>query len=308
MITAGIDVGSNTVRLLIAEVSNGRIIKRLCSKRGITRLGAGLNATGQLSQESMDKTIALLEEFAADLDEYNVDMAFPVATSAVREASNGKEFLERAKRAGIWLAAIPGSKEAEYTYLGIASNMQELPKSAIIYDIGGGSTEFIYVKDGRVVADVSVPIGVVKLADKYGFDKPTEADTHRRCMSYIHEQLCACDMITNFAQDNATELIGTAGSVTTIAAVELGMTAYDAERINKHILTRVNVEKQLAMLAPMTAEQRIALPGLEAGREDLMIAGILMVLVIMDIFGSYESGISDNGLREGLAVAAEQMK
>jgi exopolyphosphatase/guanosine-5'-triphosphate,3'-diphosphate pyrophosphatase len=310
--------------MLIAEVLDGRIVRRLFQQRGITRLGAGLSTTGELSTASMDKTIELFHEFSIKIKEHNVEQIFAAATSAVREAKNASVLLERAHAAGIPLETISGKQEAEYTCLGIASSSSNLPSSMVIYDIGGGSTEFTYVygnnsPQGSVIpASISISIGVVKLSDKYGFDKPTDAVVHARCIADIRKQLldARLDMEKSFATtavgiqeatgciDSDYRLMGTAGSVTTIAAVELALAKYDPERVNQHILTQDRIATLLARLSPLTIDERLKFVGLEAGRADLMIPGMLMVLAIMDIFGQDTSLVSDYGLREGLAIAA----
>ena len=303
MITAGVDVGSNTVRLLIADVQNGKIVKSLFSGRGITRLGAGIAGTGRLSEASMDKTIDLFKQFHSEILKYKAEKVFAAATSAVREASNSADFIARAHSVGIPLKAISGDEEAKYTYLGVSATLADLPKSAVVYDIGGGSTEFIHVEKGEIVKDISVPIGVVKLADKYGFDKPTDHVLHEECKAYLREVLAP--MRAGMA-DAHGELIGTAGTVTTIAAVELGLEAYQPEKVNTHKLTDTGIETLLARVAALTPQERIKLPGLEAGREDLMIPGMILVDVIMELFGKRMSYVSDYGLREGLAIAASE--
>lgn len=304
MITAGIDVGTNSVRMIIAEVQNGKIIKKIDEGRGITRLGAGIDRTGRLSDASMQKTLDLFEEFSTKLKKHNVQHMFAAATSAVRETSNSEEFLKNAQQRGINLKTISGEEEARYTYLGVISELENIPEEIIIYDIGGGSTELTYVKKGSVIYSESIPVGVVKLADKFSFADTVDKATQIECVNYLTPIFGAViDKITALGADKPV-LIGTAGSVTSISAIELGLKQYDPAKVNRHIITLDNMTKICNMLSSMTAQERLSIGDVVKGREDLLIPGCYIIEVIMKKIEVYKTSVSDNGLREGLAIAA----
>ncbi|GAB7140831.1 exopolyphosphatase [Deferribacterales bacterium RsTz2092] len=305
MITAGIDVGSNSVRMLIADVQAGKIVKKIYSGRALTRLSAGIEKTGKLSPAGVEKTLDLFKTFAENIKKYKADKVIAVATSAVREASDSVAFLSKAAELGIPLIAISGEQEAYYTYKGVVSSMAQVPSPALVYDIGGGSTEFIYVKDGQLLYNISVPIGVVKLSDKFGFQNITDASVHKACKDYLLEKFNdVAGKISTFEKPKV--LIGVAGSVTTIAAVDAATTSFKPDEIEGYVLRQDNIAQILTTLCAMTGADRLKVAGVEAGREDLIPAGIIAIQVIMSLFNQTESHVSVYGLREGVTIAAEQ--
>ncbi len=304
-IGCGIDVGTNTVRMLIAEVSDGRIVKTLYSGRAITRLGAGLAQTGRLSPTGAGKTLELFRSFKYAIDEYNVKHIFAAATSAVREASDSAEFLAAAKAVGIPLVTISGEEEARYTYKGVASGLEDACKPILIYDIGGGSTEVIYAGGGGVRFAKSVPVGVVKLADRFDFSGVVSPAVISECSVYVNGLLRPVfEELRLVSGGFEGPPVGTAGTVTAIAAVDMEMEIYDPEAVNRHILTCENLALISGRLSAVSAPERLAVKGVEQGREDLLIPGIVMIMEILGITGCDRSAVSDSGLREGLTVAA----
>lgn len=301
MITAGVDVGSNTVRLIVAEVNSGKITKILDSRRGITRLGANIEDTGRLSDGGMRKTLELFEIFKKSIVSHGAVRVRAAATSAVREASNANDFISLALELGIPVKAVSGDEEAYYTYLGVSSEIEECPP-VLIYDIGGGSTEFIYACDSKIQYSVSIPVGVVKLSDRFGFGKETDAVLHEECRKYISGLISPVyEALKGFKRPL---LVGTAGTVTTVAAIDLNMKEYAPSAVSKHLLKKDNLDELLNRISAMPAADRLKINGIDKGREDLVVPGILLIQCIMALYGSEVSNISDSGLREGLAIAA----
>ncbi|MDR0454440.1 MAG: hypothetical protein LBH05_06490 [Deferribacteraceae bacterium] len=302
----GIDTGTNTVRILIAEVADGRIVKEIYSGREITRLGAGLTRTGKLSSEGAAKTLELFRHFKKITDRYNVKHILAAATSAVREASDSEKFISEAISVGIPLVTISGEEEANYIYKGVISNTPDLRENTLIYDIGGGSTEIICVRRGDLRFVKSIPVGVVKLADRFNFKRALQPETLDKCSAYINSLLKPVfDELHYILGGNYPSVyIGTAGTVTTIAAVDMEMDIYDPDIINNHILTNNRLSLINKKLSRLTADERLAVKGLERGREDILIPGILIVEEILRIAGCDRSSVSDNGLREGLTIAS----
>ena len=302
----GIDVGTNTVRILIAEVSGDRIARNIYSGRAITRLGAGLTQTGRLSPEGVVKTIELFKSFREVIDKHHVKHIFAAATSAVREADDSAEFLAAANTAGIPLITISGEEEARYIYKGVMSGLAASGEHTLIYDIGGGSTEIIYAGREGVRFVKSVPVGVVKLADSFNFRKAVPPQLIDDCSAYINILLKPVfDELLAFSGGADTGIpIGTAGTVTTVAAVDMEMELYNPEIINSHILTDERLALMAEKLSKISAPERLTVKGLERGREDILIPGILIVREILRITGCDRSTVSDNALREGLTIAS----
>jgi exopolyphosphatase/guanosine-5'-triphosphate,3'-diphosphate pyrophosphatase len=299
MIVAAIDVGSNTLRLLICNVENGKIREVLYEDRKITRLAENLIKTHYLSNKAIDRTIEALKDFKHSIDKFNPHKINIVATSAVREAKNSNIFLNKAREIGLNVEVIDSSKEGYYTYLGVSSVVELNDKKGVIFDIGGGSTEFIYTHAKDIVNVHSLEIGVVKIANIYDLNNIVDDDLQKEISLYIKKWLQQLDNTFK------TELlIGTAGTVTTIAAIDLQMDKYDSALINNYKLEHTRIKHIYNLLKQLPAKERLNVVGLEEGREDLIVAGILMVLEILRYFSKDYLIVCDYGLREGLAIAA----
>lgn len=299
MIVASIDLGSNTLRLLIAEINNGKIIKILHEDRKITRLAENLIHTHTLADAAIGRTLEALRLFKKTCDIFKPDKIKIVATSAVREAKNKATFIVKAKEVGFDIEIISGTKEGYYTYLGVASVVNMFNKKSIIFDIGGGSTEFIYTENSKIIYINSIEMGVVKIANTFDLYNTIKSHTKEDICTLIKKHLQILE--PNFKTDI---LIGTAGTVTTIAAIDLELDRYNCALINNYKLEYRNIENIYEQLSTLPAKERLKIKGLEVGREDLIIAGILMVLEILKHYNRSFIIVSDYGLREGLAIAA----
>ncbi len=309
---AGIDIGTNALRLLIAEVwRNGTGIRMrvLHNDRRITRLGEGIVNSGRLSPSAIRRTLEALRRFRAAVSKHSVDHIITVATSAVREAGNRRQFLNRVlKETGLKVEVIPGEEEARRTVLGVRYGLKEgadLPHpNIVIMDIGGGSTEWIVVTGGKIEALESVEVGVVKLTERYLSTDPPSGPERRALIFGIREAIGpAVGRIRDIVGPSPRhDLVGTAGTVTTLAALELGMIKYDPSRVQNMSLGRTRIEEWLKRLLDMKMADRRGLPGIEKGREDIIIAGIGLLLATMEVLGVEEVLVSDFGLREGILV------
>lgn len=301
---AGIDIGTNTLRLLIAELRwvQGRIqIRPIFEARRITRLGEGIVESGRLSSGAMSRTLQALKEFRAALEEHPVDRIIGVATSAVREAENRPLFLDRVKEeTGLDVEVISGEEEARRTLLGVRYGMGGDDSNLLVLDIGGGSTEWMVVTDGRVQEMRTFDIGVVKLTDRYLVTDPPSAEDQRQLIQAIEDRFRP--MVPSVGRFSGHSLVGVAGSVTTLAALELGLTTYDPSRVQNMRLGFARVEAWYRRLVGMALDERRRLAGLERGREDLIVAGAALLWVAMRMAGAKEVVVSDYGLREGVLI------
>ncbi len=312
-IFASIDLGTNTVRLLIAK-RDSKGFKQLYSNQVITRLGEGLSNGGILIDKAMERTISTVLNFKDEASKYSPSAIWVVATSAVREAKNRTVFIERLKSVtGLELEVIPWEEEARMTLLGVFSSNLPLPLlnkegskwRAIIFDIGGGSTEYVLTEDKKLVNSVGTDLGVVHLSEKYIKTDPVDEEELLKLEAVIADKIKNVrDRInSSLITHHSSLLIGTAGTVTTLAALDLNLYPYDPSKINGYILKLKNVKKLLDRLKKMPLKERRNIPALEKGREDLIIPGAVIVIKTMEILGFDSMVVSDYGLREGIILA-----
>jgi len=304
MILAGIDIGTNALRLLIAESREqaGRFeIRPIREARIITRLGEGLVKSGLLSVQAMTRTFDALKEFQSVLSKEPVDRIIAVATSAVREAGNRQEFLDRIhEEIGLEPEVITGEEEARRTLKGVRYGLYPEDRNIIVMDIGGGSTEWMLVTDGDIQRVETVGTGVVKLAERYMTSDPLSQGDENRLLHGIEEAIGP--PLRSMGAGPEHRLIGTAGTATTLAALELAMEGYSAARVHKMSLSGERVEFWYRKLVGLSLDDRRGLAGLEKGREDLIVAGSAMLMTAMRMLGSREIVVSDYGLKEGVLI------
>jgi len=300
---ATIDLGSNTVRLLIADVAAGRWHVVEADPR-VTRLGEGLAASGRLGEAPAARTSAVVTEYVARARRRGAERVAIVATSAVREAANGGEFAAALGRAaGETITVISGEREAALTLAGVLAGLANPAEGeSIVFDIGGGSTEYILARGDAAAAAVSLRLGVVDLTERHPFPERVEPARFRALLEEVARRLAA-GIPEAIRTARVARLVGTAGTATTLAALDLGLAAYDPARVQGHILTRRAIQAQLDRLAALTVVERAALPCLEPGRADLIVPGTAIVLATLDLVGIDRMVVSDWGLREGILIS-----
>lgn len=306
-VVGAIDVGTNMVRMrvdAIEEGAGGSRRRTLDAGWEITRLGGGLEPGGPLAEDAMERTLAVLERFAARARAAGAQCMRVVGTSAAREASNGAAFAERVRsRTGLTLEIVDGGSEARLDALGVIADLDGDVRDAVILDIGGGSTEWIEVRGGVVGEAASVPIGVVRLTEALvRHDPPSDAELEALDRAARE----ALSSVGGGRRAAGCELIANAGTATTLAAVDLQLEALDADRIRGHRVSRPVVDRIHAELAALPAARRLLVPGLVRGREDLIVAGLAILRAAMDRLGAGAVRISTGGLLEGLLVEAEE--
>jgi exopolyphosphatase / guanosine-5'-triphosphate,3'-diphosphate pyrophosphatase len=295
-----IDVGSNTVRLLVADVigpNNWRVIEE---HQTVTRLGEGLAAAGALGETPMARTLAVVSDYVARAERLAAARVRVVATSAVREAANGRAFVAAVERAtGRPMEVVTGEEEARLMLRGVRSGLPGLAGSVVTFDIGGGSTEYILAENECVRAAVSLRLGVVPLAERFPFADGVDWRGYATLVAEVKDRL-ERELPAAIRSAHVAHLVGTAGTVTTLAALDLGLVEYDSQSVQGHRLTRTTVQRLLQRLGSLPVAARAALPCLEPGRADLMIPGIAIVTATLDTLGLETLVVSDWGLREGL--------
>lgn len=301
MLAAAIDAGSNTLRLLIGKVVDGRVVPTLYQRR-ICRLAGGFTLQEGLSVAARERTLAVFREFSAICREAGAERIRAVGTAAFRQAANGESFASQVREStGLPLQIISGETEAAYTARGVVSALRPVPAHALIFDIGGGSTEFVLCAGGRVTWSRSFPLGVVHLTETYPASRDRQAEISRMLALIQAEVEGAC-----FSSGvNPAELtpVGTAGTVTTLAALDMQMAEYDWRRVNNHRMSHTMLQQWYERLSPLTPRQRELLPGMERGRGDLIIAGLEIILDLMQAISSKRLVVSDFGILEGLLLS-----
>ena len=300
---AAIDVGSNTLRLLIAEVTDDRVTD-VYSDRKITRLGHMLDQTGMLRGDRIEASIGALKEFSSAISRHGVKRVKAVATSALREASNSDVFIKRVfDETGISIEVISGEREAGLNLKGLLISLPErtlrTPHSIFIVDIGGGSSEWILYGDESLIDMGSVPAGVIKLTQKFIKTDPVSRDDMQAMDRDIISVLESIKEPIKKHIDRDTLLMGTGGTFTTIASLDIRLEDYSREQIHLHTVPLGRLRDLSKTLVSLPLEERKKVKGLEPERADLIIPGIQFTINIMNMFGFDQLTVSDYGLLEG---------
>ncbi len=267
MRVASIDIGTNTFRLLIGEFRDSKL-KKIHIERVITRLGGGFESGRVITKDAMERAISALKRFSRVLKEYKVERLRAVATSVVREALNGQEFVEKVKQeTGIEVEVISGDEEALLTVIGVLSSVNVDSRFCVIFDVGGGSTEYACVgaKRKEVLWAKSTALGVVHLAERFlKTDIPLDTDIKALCeevKSVLSRELPLQAFKETLESDLIT-LVGTSGTPTTLAAIELGLENYDPDMVNGFLLRKERVFSTLNRLIRLPSSERLSIKGL----------------------------------------------
>lgn len=304
---AAIDLGTNNCRLLIARPS-GQHFTVIDAFSRVVRLGEGLAQTGRLSDAAMDRALGALRICADKLRRRNVRLARSVATEACRRAENGEAFIERVRReTGIVLDVISAEEEARLAVLGCHILLEEGPGPAVIFDIGGGSTELVLIEQGGPVPEIidwqSVPWGVVSLTEICG---DIEGSIAQRQARYGKMRRIVSESFAPFAERIAglhapdLRLLGTSGTVTTLASLHLDLPQYDRRAVDGLIVPAASMREISSRLSSMSPAERRKLPCIGNERADLVVAGCAILEAILDIWPADRLGVADRGIREGI--------
>jgi exopolyphosphatase/guanosine-5'-triphosphate,3'-diphosphate pyrophosphatase len=298
---AGVDIGTLTCRLLIADLPIDQRLIEVRSERRILRLGEGVDLNKQLSVAAMDRVVQCLKEWQEIIDTSHVDATVAVATSAVRDAANRDEFLDRVKReAGFEVELISGDEEARRTMLGIRSGLPAGVTDVLALDIGGGSTEFILDCPEQPPIVRSIDIGVVRLCERLLHHDPPTDEEIRQAREWVAKETKAA--VADMSNYQTATFVGTAGTVTSLAAMSQKLPSHEPARIHNYRLQFDTIQELEQTLLSRKKADRAGLPGLEKGREEVIAAGAIIIRTIMETLGKSEVLVSDLGLREGVLI------
>ena len=295
---ASIDIGSNTLRLLIAEHS-GKGLQDLVRDREIIRLGRNFYPNRLLSSPAMETALKVIKRFLNRAEKEGVTQIRAVGTGVLREAANSRFFLEKVREeTGILIRIVSGIEEADLMARGVISVFPEIRGKTLIFDIGGSSTELVFLRDRQIEERFSLPLGVVGLTETFLRTDPPKSSESASLIVY-----CRNIIKKNSIKDvKINNIIGTAGTVTTLAAIHGNLLDYDPNQINRTVLDKTYLWGLSKQILTLPLAKRSRLIGLEPGRADIINAGILLVLEIMDNFSQKILLVSDAGLLEGIIL------
>ncbi|MEE8328654.1 MAG: Ppx/GppA phosphatase family protein [Thermodesulfovibrionia bacterium] len=304
---AAIDIGTNTFRLLIAEVQhsakrNSYKIKEIRSDRIITRLGEGVSESGLINKKAMARGLSALKKFGNIISCNRVYKTTALATSALRDAKNSPEFLKKVKEAsGLEIKIISGREEAKKTASGMMTGIN-LPETVLMADIGGGSMELILTRQKRPLLSRSINLGIVHLADKYMINDPPKKKDLAQMEKEIFRKIISITKPFKKLFSKNTVFIGTAGTVTTLAAITLHLTRFNRNKIHNSKIPIKKIRNIFNDISAITRKQRAKYHPFEPARLDIIVPGTFILLKLMETFGFKEVIVSDYGLREGILL------
>jgi exopolyphosphatase/guanosine-5'-triphosphate,3'-diphosphate pyrophosphatase len=294
---AAVDLGTNSTRLLVADVEDGRlseVVRRLT----ITKLGEGVDERRRLLPVPIARVRNCLVDYRRELESLGATQTLAIATSAVRDAENGEAFLGEIEWSyGFTTRLLDGDEEAALMARGVLAG-RAAPNDTLLIDIGGGSTEIARCARGEVTFAASIDVGCVRLTERFLISDPPAPRELLAAALEVRELLPQLEPLS---------AIGVAGTVTTLAALDLGLTVYDPGQTHGHVISREAVEDWLAGLARMTVGERLDLPSMEPGRAPVIVAGVLILREILDAYGLPEIEASEQDILQGAAFAAAEL-
>ena len=300
MIVAAVDLGTNTTRLLVADVDDGRV-EELHRETRITRLGEGVDARRRLLPVPIARVRNVLTDYRRTAESLGAERTLVVATSAVRDAENGEAFLGEVEWSyGFATSLLSGDEEGRLTRRGVGSGREPAP-GTLILDIGGGSTELI-------VDDLheSLELGSVRHTERFLHGDPPTSDELAACAAAVRTRLA--EHVPDEMRERVRAAIGVAGTVTTLAALDLGLQHYDRERVHGHRLGRDGARRQLERLAALPLADRREVPALEPERAPVIVAGAVILAEALDFFGLDAIDVSEHDILDGAALAAAELR
>jgi exopolyphosphatase/guanosine-5'-triphosphate,3'-diphosphate pyrophosphatase len=305
MRVAVVDQGTNSARLLLAEVEEGRV-RSLVRRATVTRLGQGVDHTHRLDPAAVQRTLECLTDYAAQIEAFAPQRRLLIATSVLRDAVDGAVFLaELESRLGLPWRLLSGAEEAVWAYRGARAGLADVAGTAVVVDIGGGSTELAVGAGPLPDWSRSLEVGVVRLTERFLTSDPPTEQEWRAALACTRALLTA--EVPDPVADAVDAGIGVAGTVTTLVAHKLQMREYDATLVHGHLLSQADVEAAACTFRRLAAAERARLPGIQRGREDVILAGALIAGEVCRRFGLAGLTVSESDILEGgVLFVAEQ--
>lgn len=290
-----IDMGSNSIRFVIAQIKDNKSYSYVYQDKATIRLGQGLTDTGTLTREGRDKAMKCLRVYKHIMEIRHITDCFAVATAAVRDASNGAEFLKEIREeTGIDMTVIPGEREAYLGYLGTINTIDI--QDCLIFDLGGASVELTLVRKREIVHSVSVPLGAVTVTERFNTQGSVTEETLSSCLKYLRKTLAS----VKWLRDINLPLVGIGGTARNLAKMDQRARDYELPTIHNYILSKENFMSVFQEVTKRNSSSRKKIPGLSSERADVIVAGSAVVKTIFDLSGSDTLIVSGCGLREGL--------
>jgi exopolyphosphatase/guanosine-5'-triphosphate,3'-diphosphate pyrophosphatase len=302
MRVAAVDLGTNSTRLLVADVDDGRV-DEVVRKVTITRLGEGVDSRGRLLPAPIARVRNVLTDYRREAEHLGAERTLAIATSAVRDAENGEAFLGEIEWSyGFATRLLSGHEEAQLTYRGVSAG-RPIGSETLIVDIGGGSTELVDGGPDGLRFHDSLDIGCVRLTERALHSDPPTPGELEACGSAVRALLA--ERVPGDVRPRAA--IGVAGTITSLAALDLGLDEYDAERVHTHVLSRAGVGQQLSRLAAVPLAERREIPALEPERAPVIVAGAVILCEVLAHFGLDALEASERDVLDGAALAAAEL-
>jgi exopolyphosphatase/guanosine-5'-triphosphate,3'-diphosphate pyrophosphatase len=293
---AVIDVGTNSVKLHVGERRADDTWSAVVDRAIVTRLGEGLDATGALGPEPMKRTLDAIVALADEARHAGAHSVVAVGTAGLRAADNAAEFVSAVEsRCGIRIEIIPGEEEGRLAYLAATSGLGVARGSLVVFDTGGGSSQFTFGEDDVVSEQFSVPVGAVRFTERYGLDRAVSEESLRDALNQIAGELDRLD-----GRPAPDQIVGMGGALTNLAAVEHGLAVYDADVVHGSRLDSHQIDRQIELYRTRSADERRAIVGLQPDRAEVILAGACVVRAVLTKLGRDSLVVSDRGLRHWL--------
>jgi exopolyphosphatase/guanosine-5'-triphosphate,3'-diphosphate pyrophosphatase len=291
-----IDAGTNSIKFHLGERQPDGTWRTVEDRAEVTRLGEGLSETGRISDAALERTVTAIGWMAAEAKRHHVRALAAVGTAGLRIAENGAEAIAAIhQRTGVRLQKISGDEEARLAYCAAVAALGPIAGSTVVFDTGGGSSQFTFGHGGAVDERFSVDVGAARYTERFGLDRAVSDEVVREASAAISNDLARLD-----GRPAPDALVGMGGAVTNITAVSLGMAEYDPAKVQSAVLTKDEIERQIELYRTRDADARRAIAGLQPKRAEVILAGACIVQAVLAKLGKHSLTVSDRGLRHGI--------
>ena len=302
MRVAVVDIGTNSTRMLVADVDGPRV-EEVERQTTVTHLGRGVDLTSTLCSDAIDSVCAVIGDYKARWEEMGAERVFAIATSAVRDADNGDAFIaELRERFGIDAVLLSGEEEARLTYLGATAQRPAESTPTLVFDIGGGSTELIVGTAGEVGFHTSLQAGTIRHSERHLNSDPPDPHELEDLAADVRQLIARA--LAEAGDAGPVRAIAVAGTPTSLAAIDQALEPYDPERVHGHRLSLRPIQRMLSRLSAMPLSERLRIPGLHPGRAPTIVAGTVILVQVMRAFGIDEIEVSERDILHGSALSA----